>query len=824
MKKRGILIILFLFALVNLAQAQAVRLDYDDQSLNDVLLDLNERLKVQISIDSEIANRCGVTIHQRFSSMDAAMQALADYCELAYVKIDGVYSFYPKPEEAMPESPRPDRPKTRPQYLYQGVVVANYSDEPVPYALMQFGDRGIVADENGRFSFKSYRNPEQGLFRSLGYEVSDTTINPSASHKISLTQALYELEAIEIISDTLQLATHMGENAGHLRFNDISNNLVPGLSNNLIFNNLRLYPGVMAAGEAITDFVIWGSYAGQNYVTYDDITLFNSWGINDDMGRVNPYMIRNVEVYKGAFNVPYGDRIGGVVKMDGTSGNSNHSEFNLSLTNQLGNVYANLPVFGKATLQLAARKTLFESFDLSSGADQNQQLIVPTYDYTDYNLKFVAPIGETDQLTISSIYSEDSYDGRLQEEIRRRVIQDLKLNSTQSGASVKYEKRWPKGGISSVTSSYSRYDPTVTANYFLNFNQGPIGDTLFSYAWTNPIEETKVSVDHAFSATERYQAKVNLTHTYNDLSLKSTADERIIDDDSASVSRTSAFVLNDFQVTKDFSVQLGLKVDKVRGSGTYWQPRINARYDINHRWNVHAGWGMYNQYISKNIFVDELGNRSEVWQSADGIDRPVLSSTHGVFGLSYRTPGFEWGAEAFYKESEGWVRYTFNRNRDIVFRPVQASTSGLETYVKKTVGKHEFRGSYTLLDVEESLLDVSFNTARLAPQSQKHELKFIALLDLKPWQLSLSTVYGSGFPNRIIERDRAQFDIYRRTDLALQYSFSLNQTNVEAGLSILNVFDQSNIRLNQAVNTPTGGLLNTTGIPFTPTLYFNLKF
>ena len=113
---------------------------------------------------------------------------------------------------------------------------------------------------------------------------------------------------------------------------------------------------------------------------------------------------------------------------------------------------------------------------------------------------------------------------------------------------------------------------------------------------------------------------------------------------------------------------------------------------------------------------------------------------------------------------------------------------------------------------------------RLAPQSQQHELKAVAVFNFSPFQFTLSSVYGSGFPNRSVFSEQADFDIYRRTDLAAQYSFELNRFKIDAGFSILNLFDQYNIRLNQQLNSPGGSRINTAGIPFTPTLFLNVGF
>ena len=138
--------------------------------------------------------------------------------------------------------------------------------------------------------------------------------------------------------------------------NDVSARLIPGNNSNVIFNHLRLFPGIMAAGESTADYIIWGSYPGQNQVIFDGMTLFNSYGINDDIGRVNPLMVKNIEVFKGGFGVDVGDRIGGVVLVDGKSGNMNEVDGKISVSNEIANGYISIPMFsGTTTMQLAGR-------------------------------------------------------------------------------------------------------------------------------------------------------------------------------------------------------------------------------------------------------------------------------------------------------------------------------------------------------------------------------------------------------------------------------------------------------------------------------------
>lgn len=828
MKTRLLILLVLTLCSITKSFSQSVTLDYEDELLNEILLDLNQRYGVQVSINSSLSNSCPITINEQFKSMALALQALADECKLSLKKIGEVYIFRSRVSPEVRAKEVPKKPATPPSYLFQGQIVEKDTKEPLPFSILRMKGRGVVADENGRFSFKSTNSQERSVFQSLGYETIDTLINHNNGLYIAMNTDLVELGTVEVVANGgYTPLTNVGEKAGYVRFNDISNNLIPGLSNNLIFNNLRLYPGIMAAGESIADFVIWGSYAGQTHVVYDGISLFNSWGINDDMGRVNPYMIKNVEVYKGGYNVPYGDRVGGVVLMEGTSGDRNKAGASISLTNQLANGYLNIPLFNKrATLQLAGRKTFFEAFDLSANFGDNEDVIVPQYDYSDYNIKLSAALSDWDLLEISSIYSEDAYNGNFRFGPRRLAVQDVSLNSVQTGNSIRYSRNWEKGGTSKLALSQSNYEPEFATNFLLQLEQRPIGDTLIRYNWKNSVEEYKAQATHTFVATAQHQFQVSAAYITNRTALSSSADRLILENDQAETSRASFYVHDDLQLSRKFSMQLGLKADVLTQSGNaFWQPRINARLDLNSQWNIHAGWGLYNQFVSKNSIVDELGNRSDVWQVADGESSPVLDAQHTVMGLSYQAAGLEFGLEGFYKKTAGFSRFFLNRNTSILRAQGESRTKGLEVFAKKKVQSHQFWVAYTLSEVEERFGNGNrFSEYQLAPQSQKHELKTVAIFNFSPLQFSITQVYGSGFPNSTIRGDTEEFTPYWRTDLALQYSFNLGKANVESGISVLNLFDERNVRLNQSFRVLGGTRINTVGIPFTPTLYVNFGF
>ena len=613
-------------------------------------------------------------------------------------------------------------------------------------------------------------------------------------------------------------STRLGQDAGHIAFNDIANNLVPGNSDNLIFNNLRLYPGIMAAGESITDYVIWGSYAGQNHVIYDGITLFNSWGINDDIGRVNPYMVKNVNLYKGGYNVPYGDRVGGVIMIDGRSGDRQKPELGLSLSNQLANAYVNVPMFNnQASLQLAGRKTYYDLLDLSATPKADNEFIVPTYDYTDFNLKLTASLANRDVLEVSVIGSQDSYNGAFESNFRRRVIEDVQVSSRQVGSSLRYAKRWRNGGTTDLLLSQSEYQPELQTNYSIQTINPNVPNEVKTFNWTNTVSEQTGRLTHRFSAANHHQLQLSAGWINQATTLKSTGAQRALQDTQSQQGRWSLYALDQMQWGA-LSLDMGLKADVTEFQTTpYLQPRINGRFKITPKWNFNFGWGIYNQFVSKYSVIDEVGNQRDVWQTSNGGVFPVLRAVHQVAGVAYLTPLWEISLEGHLNTFDGANRYFIGRNGLPFFAGGDVRSLGLDLFVKRCLFTHEFWVAYSLAKVEERF---AVNQRRLlsykeAPQSQRHELKVAAVLNFAPFFLTLTNVNGSGFINQGVAP-------YWRTDVAAQYRFRLQKLRCQAGFSILNVFNRSNVRLNQSVNVPDGSVINTIGIPFTPTFYLNV--
>ncbi|MEO1652265.1 MAG: TonB-dependent receptor plug domain-containing protein, partial [Bacteroidota bacterium] len=717
--------------------AQSIQLNYKQEPLNEVLLELNQRYQVQFSISSELSAKCLITSQARFTSLDKALEYLAQQCGLKLSKISNVYVFNlpfpPKQADSLLV-----KKKSSPTYLFQGIIEEAQSGEPLPYTLISLNNGNLVSDEDGRFSFRSKQAKERLQFRHLSYEITDTLLPAATNLRIRLSPRPELLEEIEVSQVREVADIHLGPEVGHIKFNDIRNNLVPGESINLIFNNLRLYPGITAAGESNADYVIWGSYAGQNHIIFDGITMFNSWGINTDLGRVNPFFIKNVEVFKGGYNVPYGDRIGGVVLIEGKSGSQQKPEMALSLSNQIGSAYFSIPLFNHSTrLQLGLRKSYYQFLDLELNPTEENDFIEPTYDYGDLNAKLSTALSNQDFLEINFIASKDDYQGDLTQE-RKRVSENLQISSFQMGSSLKYSHQWTKGGISSFLFSQSLYRPELSSNFTFEAEAPPMqrGRLLNAFSWENEIQEYQLQFKHLWSSKPRHQWEFSSGLVYNQATQISIDQDKVLDDQESALSRWKFYLMDQIQVNPRLRLQVGFKMEvPLENIQLYAQPRLNLNLQLSEYWHLQAGWGLYNQFITKNTVTDRLGNRTDIWQVSDGEGIPVLKSMHQVLGFSYLRDQFELNLEGYYKISEGQTRFVLDPNPSRNRLEGEARALGLDILLKKKFWGHEVLLAYSLAEVEESYRNRSFLTEYIsAPHSQNHEFKSALVLNFLPFK------------------------------------------------------------------------------------------
>ena len=69
---------------------------------------------------------------------------------------------------------------------------------------------------------------------------------------------------------------------------------------------------------------------------------------------------------------------------------------------------------------------------------------------------------------------------------------------------------------------------------------------------------------------------------------------------------------------------------------------------------------------------------------------------------------------------------------------------------------------------------------------------------------------------------------YKRADIAATYRFALKRVRIEAGISILNLFNRENIKFTDVTQIPVEDnnfvSIYSEALPFTPALFLKVRF
>ncbi|PLX08351.1 MAG: TonB-dependent receptor [Marinilabiliales bacterium] len=820
-----------IFCSINLS-GQTISLSVEKTPLNKVFTELIDDYNVSISFDDRALSKYKVSANKTFDNTEQAVSYLIQGLPIQYEESGGVIIVFVVDKEVLKK-----------EWTISGRILETGSGEPLPYSNIIINDNGTVSDMMGNFSFTSKTDSIFSLRVSyLGYFVKDTLLLSSKNNRIYLNPTSIGLTEVEIKNQIIDNSGQYGMKAGMIKLNQRVANFLPGYGDNAIFNLLRLQAGILASGEQTNGLIIWGSYEGQSKMMFDGFTIYGLKNFNDNISSFNPLMAKDVEVYKGGYEASMGERVGGIVKVNGKMGSLDKTRFEFTANNMTLNAIVEIPILKKSSLVFAFRNTYYELYDqndfsslLRRNTDNNTDndvTVNPDYKFRDMNVKYSTRLGKNEDLFYVSFYGAvDKFSYNIDEILPKvNFVKETSENNTQSGASAFYGKQWNAKSRSNFTFSYSSirsqffdYMKTIPANIAnIKIREDKQTD--------NRLNESSLKVDNFFNINKYHNLEAGAEILSNRMILiEDTFNINYLNMEKRSP-RLNIYVQDNISISKKISVKPGIRAThSTLLKDIYLDPRISLKYQANDKLRFNLAWGIYHQFVSHTSVVDQTGNYRYLWTVSDNDGVPVLNSQHFVVGSNFNKGGFTANIDAYYKYTKGLTRFIRSQlyNIEDVYTGVSRSY-GIDFLIKQDVGKHSFWVSYSLSKTEELFTYFLIQLYRLAPQDQRHEIKVAGLLNFDPFFISGDYVYGSGFPDYIyeIQPNSVAEQTYSRLDLSIIYKFLNRKLKGEVGLSILNVLNHSNFKLSNFERIPTDQT-NTVNvyaeaIPFTPTLYLKI--
>jgi hypothetical protein len=206
----------------------------------------------------------------------------------------------------------------------------------------------------------------------------------------------------------------------------------------------------------------------------------------------------------------------------------------------------------------------------------------------------------------------------------------------------------------------------------------------------------------------------------------------------------------------------------------------------------------------------------------------VLNSRSYTLGCSFSKHGFTASIEGYIRNTGGITRYL-----DIgeVATPYEGDgrTRGLDLFVKKEFRHQTLWASYTLSKTEEYFPYFPSDEYLPAMHDQRHELKLAGLARIRSFHFSANYVFGSGVPDPAMLPEVIDYaQLYNRLDVAVLVKLSRKKFHLDAGISVLNVFNTENIRYSNYIRIPTDDTgtisLYTGAVPRTPAVFLNIYY
>lgn len=346
---------------------------------------------------------------------------------------------------------------------------------------------------------------------------------------------------------------------------------------------------------------------------------------------------------------------------------------------------------------------------------------------------------------------------------------------------------------------------------------------------TNSIFNTEIRTINTLSLGNsqlKFGGQINILDVDFSLSQVSTYEDDYSDKTNNSGIGYSVFGNYIFGVSESFRVDAGVRASRFGFVDIYTiDPQLNISYAPTNWLQLKASTGRYHQYIRtlKN-FDNSISSRTEeIWYMSDKDDFPILRSEQVSGGFVVQKSGWLLDVEAYSRKLSGLISLNYNfggleneesGGEDIVH--------GLDVLLRKRINNYRAWVSYSLVDAQSFFPD--FEDERFPSfLDQKHQLQVVQSLEFGNFEFSTGWTFKTGAPYtepqneeviEVVEVDEGETETetffvidwgetnskrlpnYHRLDISAWYHVPRSvsrSTNIEIGLSILNLYGRTNI-------------------------------
>ncbi|WP_010177729.1 TonB-dependent receptor [Aquimarina agarilytica] len=800
--------------------------------LEDALLHFQKEASLKFSYDPELIHNIDVKISNKLTniSIEQLAQLVKKQTIYKLQKIDNTNYILIKNNSPI---------------TICGTVVDQSSNFELAQTTIFKNNRAVsLTNKHGFFSIETIQTDSISI-RYTGYTTKTILAKEFPSNlcdTIYLTPKVETLNDV-IIDEYLTKGMYKKEDAS-IHISTKSLRILPGLVEPDVLQSAQLLPGVSSPTEDPASLFIRGGTPDQNLILWDGIKIYNTGHFFNQISTFNPYIIKNVEIYRGGTSVQYGDRISGAVIINSDDDVTERFKIGGGFNLTHADIYAKIPLSPKAGFLIAGRRSSTDIYDniltknLSQKVFQNTRAEITEEEelgqennnredilqFADTNFKFLWQPNTNNKITLSTIATQnilDNYREQQAENSSKTNITD-QLKTQNFGASLIWRKKYtPK-----ISQKFSVYTSQYNFDYNLFFKR--INENFeFKNDLDNKVSDTGAEIDFNFKLGKSHSLHTGyqFTHNETDITIFNTftgADDEEITDLFIKGKGSNHTFYNEYIYNfKKIYLRIGLRNSLLSNSNKslFFEPRMFLSTPLSKNLQLTSSFELKNQQsIQVDTFASEfnetdapptLPNGDRLWilsgAKNDEILREfqIIKSRQVTLGLLYAKKGWHVDLEGYYKNLND-TSFTNNFLLTITSTADEFVTNskeerwGVDFLLKKRIQNYRFWLSYTWSKTSVSIPSVQ---AKTFPNNfdQPHVLNISQTLKIKKLEFALGWNFASGrpfsnFSTNEFSGSLVEFNIdpkgfnaerlknYHRLDASTTYRFSLDQKKKINGL------------------------------------------
>ncbi|MBC7381562.1 MAG: TonB-dependent receptor [Bacteroidia bacterium] len=719
----------------------------------------------------------------------------------------------------------------------------------------------------------------------IGFEtiLKEISLNQNILLNLELIEAKTQLQEVIVKTDKANNSNVSANKTSVIKIDIKQVKKIPTLLGEVdIIKAIQLLPGIQAAGDGSTNFIVRGGNIDHNLVQLDEAVVYNPSHVLGFFSVFNGDAIKDFEIYKGGIPAQYGGRLASVLDVHMKDGNSK----NYVATGGIGLLSSRLTlegpiVKGKSSFLISGRRSYFDVlFPFTS------QLKDVTAYFGDLNLKANYILGDKDKIYLSGYLGRDklafskivgfgwgNYTGTL----RWNHVFNSKLFVNTSLVYSRYNYNFDINLSDNLNFTRSNFiddlNLKIDGSYFVNNkNSVKFGIKLTNYVF-QPGKATKITDASIFEDAALPKKRAIEEDFYASHSHKFNA--RLIGDYGARISVFS-------------NIGLGRSINYVGGTPTYidgagtiresqkeennlyttyksgeiyktyigFEPRATVTYLLNEKSSLKASYNRMYQYMNliQNITAS-VGQ--EFWTPTDNYIKPQMADQVAVgYFKNFLENTLEFSVEVYYKKMKNTVELRdganvqFNEAIESQVVAGQGRAYGLELFLRKQTGKTTGWVGYTLAKSERQADHVNQGKWYPFRFDKRNYLTIVLSHDITP-RLTISgnfiyatgeafsiasqrySMFGAGNPSIYYSaRNSARFPAYHRMDLSLiitrkKIPGKVYKNNSDVVIAVYNVYGRKNAYTLSYQTDPTNNvplIYKWYLFTFVPSITYNFKF